>query len=96
MNEQQIIDWIFENFDLVWDQKYRDDLNFIPKTEIGEMLDAEFKRSGEWSDSYNFINAMGTYLSTIFPIYGFLQKFYNVDDADFDSVMVNLYKKIPR
>jgi hypothetical protein len=93
MNDEELYNWFRENFEARVDehmikQNGRVDVDLMPKTEIGEMLDIEF---GQLFRMH--INGRTKFLVG-FPIWDFLKKFYNIKDGQIEMVSRKIYDEI--
>jgi hypothetical protein len=91
MNKEEIRDWVLTNFKVVRDDKYSSLIyDLIPKTELGKMLDDDYRNWKPRDGHGNFFTKDGDSSGLITV---FLVKFYNVDRDNVHQVFIDLTKQ---
>jgi hypothetical protein len=92
MTKEEVYNWVFENFDIVKDPDATYIYDLVPKTDIGRMLDEDFRnRSGL---KYGFyMNRVGSVNGD--EIENFLHKFYNVSSETVKYTFRQIVKSLP-
>jgi hypothetical protein len=90
MTKEEIKDWVYENFEVVLDEHTyevygRVDVDFVPKSDIGHLLDSEF------ANNFNMYLRGPHGEPYCAPIFEFLMKFYNVDEVSLKEALGSIY-----